>query len=127
MSSAPAESDSSSPQDPKDIDAKEKDKEKEDPSEDASLDLISKCSPSLSSKKDKKISRDSLTTSNLEDLDPKDPLELENSTELKRLKMKRPYPTLVLLSRSTSLEELSRARRTLTLLKDKKLPRSKDL
>ena len=88
--------------------------------------LISKLSLSFSSKREIRKFPDLLTKPNPEDLGPREPLESENSTESKKLKTKRLFQAHVPSSKSTLLEEPSRAKRTSMLLIDSKPPRFKD-
>ncbi len=106
---------------------RELERERESPSEDALLVLISKLFPLFSSRREKRKFPGLPTKPNPEDLDPRDPLESENSTESKKLKMKRLFPAHVPSSKSTLLEEPSKVKRMLLLQLELKLPRSRDL
>jgi hypothetical protein len=95
----------------------DQEKEKENPSEDASLDLIFKSLLALLPKKEKKILLDSLILMLPEDLDPKEPIKLENYLPSKKL-------TMLPLLKNPSLEENGPL---LMEKKDKKPLKSKEL
>lgn len=124
VSSPTPDFNSSSPQEPPATEPKEPDKEKENPSEVALLALISKTCLSPSLRKVKNKSRVSPTPSSQEDWVQREPTTSESSTvsKDKRRINQLPLP----LSRRTSPEEHSRARRTQLLHWDKNPQRSKD-
>jgi len=90
------------------------------------LDLISKHSHSHSSKKEKRKFLDLLIRPKPEDLDPREPLESENSMEFKKFKGKKLSPAHVPSLKSTQSEEPSKAKRTPMLPTGIKLPKFRD-
>ena len=125
VSSPTPELNSSSLQEHQATELKEPEKERENQSEDASSVLISKLYKSPLSKKENNKSRAWLTPPSQEDWALKELTISENSTVL-RDKKERINPSPLPLSRRTLPEELSRARRTMLLLWDKKLQKFKD-
>ncbi len=111
-------------QEPPATELKEPEKEKENQSEDALSAPISKTCQSPSSRRVTNKSRASLTPPSQEDWVPREPTISESSTVSKDKKRTNPPPPP--LSRRTSLEELSRARRTQPPHWDKRPQRSKD-
>ena len=112
-----------SPQELKVTESREPERERESQSEDALSVLKSRVCQSLSSRRVNNKFRASLTLPSPEDLVLRELTTSESSTELRDKKRINQLP--LPWSRRTSPEELSRARRTQLLIKDKKPQRSK--